>query len=234
MSHVDWMIRTKQLGICSCDYGSVDALFKIFSGEEQDPTTSFAIYGSTLAHEPDPLFADIEFEWDIEGHTGRFAAITCVTYGLYGIVPNESLPSRRTWCRPYLSTEGKLSEVQLAITGVDKRLLELLQVVNRSELGEFVDYVLRSVDENTHVCLAQHACVIVGISGGDYPVVEAAQGFYRGSFGVFLTQFIVHYIATLVDQQAVAEKRRPLQLSHQRLGEFVESVRQDNHLKTLA
>jgi hypothetical protein len=137
MAYTDWMIRTKQLGTCSCDYGcpcefnapptrlpcegvmameitegyfgdlrldglrtagvyrwpgpmhegggtwwgimdkraseaQVDALFKILGGEEQEPTTGFAIYGSTIEHEPDPLFADIEFEWDIEGRTGRF------------------------------------------------------------------------------------------------------------------------------------------------------------------
>ncbi len=41
-------------------------------GEEQEPTTHFVIYGSTIENEPDPLFADIEFEWDVEGRTGRF------------------------------------------------------------------------------------------------------------------------------------------------------------------
>jgi hypothetical protein len=137
MAYVDWMIRTKQLGTCSCDYGcpcefnapptrlpcegvmameitegyfgdirldglrtagvyrwpgavhegggtwwsiidkaateaQVDAIFKITGGEEQEPNTGFAIYGSTVEHEPDPLFADIEFEWDLEERTGRF------------------------------------------------------------------------------------------------------------------------------------------------------------------
>lgn len=137
MAYVDWMIRTKQLGTCSCDYGcpcefnapptrlpcegvmameitegyfgatrldglrvagvyrwpgrmhegggtwwsiidrsadeaQVEALFKIFGGEEQDPTTGFAIYGSTVEHEPEPLFADIDFEWDLDGRKGRF------------------------------------------------------------------------------------------------------------------------------------------------------------------
>ena len=116
MSYVDWMIRTKQLGTCSCDYGcpcefnapptrlpcegvmameiteghydgirldglrtagvyhwpgamhegdgtwwsiidkaaspeQTEALFKILGGEEQEPTTGFAIYGSTVAHD---------------------------------------------------------------------------------------------------------------------------------------------------------------------------------------
>ncbi len=138
MAYVDWMIRTKQIGTCSCDYGcpcefmapptrtpcegvmameitegyfadvrldglrtagayrwpgpvhegdgtwwsvidkraseaQVEALFKILGGEEQEATTGFAIYGSTIAHEPDPVFADIAFEWDLESRTGRFA-----------------------------------------------------------------------------------------------------------------------------------------------------------------
>ena len=137
MSYVDWMIRTKQIGTCSCDYGcpcefnapptrlpcegvmameiteghfgkirldglrvagvyrwpgpvheghgtwcsivdkkatpdQVDALFKILGGKEQEPTTGFAIYASTIEHEPDPMYADIEFEWDLKGRKGRF------------------------------------------------------------------------------------------------------------------------------------------------------------------
>ncbi len=138
MSYVDWMIRTKQIGTCSCDYGcpcefnapptrvpcegvmameitegyfgdvrldglrvagvyrwpgpmheghgtwwsivdksasekQVEALFKIMGGEEQEPTTGFAIYGSTIENEPEPIFADIEFEWDLDARSGRFS-----------------------------------------------------------------------------------------------------------------------------------------------------------------
>ncbi len=137
MTYVDWKIRTKQVGTCSCDYGcpcefnalpthgdcegvmaleiteghfgatrldglrvagvyrwpgpvhegggtwwsivdkaatpaQIEALFTILGGKEQEPTTGFAIYASTIAHEPEPLFADIAFEWDIEGRSGRF------------------------------------------------------------------------------------------------------------------------------------------------------------------
>ena len=42
------------------------------AGKEQEPTTAFAIYGSTIENEPEPVFADIEFEWDLEGRKGRF------------------------------------------------------------------------------------------------------------------------------------------------------------------
>lgn len=137
MSYTDWMIRTKQIGTCSCDYGcpcefnapptrvpcegvmameiteghygdvrldglkvagayrwpgavhdgngtwwsvvdkdaskeQVDALFTILGGQDQEPTTGFAIYASTIAHEPDPVFADIVFEFDLDNRRGRF------------------------------------------------------------------------------------------------------------------------------------------------------------------
>jgi hypothetical protein len=51
----------------------VEALFKIFGGEEQEPTTGFAIYGSTVANEPDPIFADIDFEFDLDACRGKFS-----------------------------------------------------------------------------------------------------------------------------------------------------------------
>ena len=217
MAYTDWMIRTKQIGTCSCNYGcpcefnapptrlpcegvmameitegyfgdvrldglrvagayrwpgpvheghgtwwsiidkaatpeQVEALFTILGGKEQEPTTGFAIYGPTIEHEPDPLFAEIRFEWDLDGRRGRFvvsdvldaeiepirnpvtgephfvaihlhdgfefreaemasatfwskgeieqshskryAAISYVSYGPYGIIPEESHPAR--------------------------------------------------------------------------------------------------------------------------------------------
>lgn len=217
MSYTDWMIRTKQIGTCSCDYGcpcefnapptrlpcegvmamqiteghygdvsldglkvagayrwpgavhdgngtwwsvvdkaaskdQVDALFTILGGQDQEPTTGFAIYASTIAHEPEPVFADIVFEFDLKGrrgrffvenvleadvepirnpvtgedhhiairphrgfefreaemasasfwskgeldqqHGGRFAAMSFVSYGPHGIIPEESFPHR--------------------------------------------------------------------------------------------------------------------------------------------
>lgn len=137
MAYADWLIRTKQIGACSCDYGcpcefnaaptrlpcegvmameiteghfndvrldglrvagayrwpgpvhegngtwwsvidhranekQVEALFTILGGKEQEPTTGFAIYASTIANEPEPAFADIEFDFDLSRRKGRF------------------------------------------------------------------------------------------------------------------------------------------------------------------
>ena len=49
-----------------------EALFQILDGKEQEPTTAFAIYGSAIETEYDPIFADIEFDCDIEARTGHF------------------------------------------------------------------------------------------------------------------------------------------------------------------
>jgi hypothetical protein len=138
MAYVDWMMKTWQLGACSCDYGCPcefngrptrgrcegmgvyeiaegyfgnvrldglrmvniyrwpgavhegggvfqaiiderataaqrDALFAITAGKEQEPTTAFNIYGSTISQEIDPLFAAIDFAWDFEQRSARSA-----------------------------------------------------------------------------------------------------------------------------------------------------------------
>lgn len=49
------------------------ALTQILSGFEQEPTTAFNIYGSTIETEYDPVFAPIEFAYDMESLTGSFA-----------------------------------------------------------------------------------------------------------------------------------------------------------------
>ena len=55
------------------DEAQRDALLKILSGLEQEPTTAFNIYGSTIETEYDPVFATIEFDYDMKALTGGFA-----------------------------------------------------------------------------------------------------------------------------------------------------------------
>lgn len=56
----------------NADQAQIDALFTILGGKEQEPTTVFNIYGSTIAQELEPIFAPIEFHSDIEKRTGGF------------------------------------------------------------------------------------------------------------------------------------------------------------------
>lgn len=51
-----------------------EALFAILGGREQEPTTVFNIYGSTIARELDPVFAELTFECDIAARTGHVLA----------------------------------------------------------------------------------------------------------------------------------------------------------------
>lgn len=48
-----------------------EALGIILSGQEQEPTTGFNIYASTIEHDLGMHFAPIEFEWDLENRAGR-------------------------------------------------------------------------------------------------------------------------------------------------------------------
>lgn len=50
----------------------IEALGKILGGEEQEPTTLYNIYGSTIETELDPVFAKIDFACDFASGTGRF------------------------------------------------------------------------------------------------------------------------------------------------------------------
>jgi len=49
-----------------------EALFTILGGKEQEPSTVFNIYGSTIAKELDPIFAPLTFSCDIESRKGHF------------------------------------------------------------------------------------------------------------------------------------------------------------------
>ena len=54
------------------DAAQRDALIKILSGLEQEPTTAFSIYGSTIEKEYEPVFTPIDFRCDMETRTGGF------------------------------------------------------------------------------------------------------------------------------------------------------------------
>lgn len=49
-----------------------EAVIKILSGEEQEPTTAFNIFGSTIESELDLIYAPVEFACDMEKRTGGF------------------------------------------------------------------------------------------------------------------------------------------------------------------
>ncbi len=160
MPYTNWLIRTRRLATCSCDYGCPcefngrptrghcegleafeitegyfgdvrldglrgagvyywpgavhegrdayltiideraseaqrEALLTILSGKEQEPTTGFAIYASPIEKDLGTVFAPIEFEWDLQARTGRFAVRDILEAALEPIRnPVTGLPHR--------------------------------------------------------------------------------------------------------------------------------------------
>jgi hypothetical protein len=79
-----------------------------------------------------------------------------------------------------------------------------------------------------------HGGVVVGVAGGDHPVVERLQRADRLALGILLAQTVAGHAAVAVALEAVAEQRRPAELAHQRCGELVEGVGEDHQLEALA
>src|SRR5674476_1083357 len=85
------------------------------------------------------------------------------------------------------------------------------------------------MDEKTHVRLAQHRGVVVGNAGGNDVII---QGLQRGD-GFLLLVWLAQLIASdavVLDDEAMAKKRRPVELLHQRLRELFKRVGQYDDL----
>ena len=77
--------------------------------------------------------------------------------------------------------------------------------MNRRELGELIDYILRRMEQNTGIRLRQHGGIVVGITGGNGALVNGLQGTNGLTLRVSLTQFVIHNTAFVIRNQAVAE-----------------------------
>jgi hypothetical protein len=102
------------------------------------------------------------------------------------------------------------------------------------KLRELVDHVLRRVEQDAGVGFGEHRRVVVGIAGGDDLEVEFLEALHRFLLLVRHAQMVVHHEAGRVGFQLVAEQHRHVQLRHQRHGELVEGVGQDDDLEIAA
>jgi hypothetical protein len=118
--------------------------------------------------------------------------------------------------------------------GAVDRGLQFRVIAVHRELRELLHDRFGRVDEETRIGRAEHAGVVVRIAGGDDLEVQRLQRIHRVALLVGLAQFVVAHEAGGVDHELVAKECRPAQLAHQRVGEFVEGVRQDDHLEARA
>lgn len=92
----------------------IEALFKILSGEEQEPTTLFNIYGATMDSELDPVFTEIDFDCDFENATGSFNVHDVMEFDLTPIKNPVTGKDHRAQIRLATAFEFQVAEMASA------------------------------------------------------------------------------------------------------------------------
>ena len=82
--------------------------------------------------------------------------------------------------------------------------------------------------------LSKHGGVVVGIAGGQNVKVQGFQCRHRVFLLILHPHVVAHDAAGFIDLQLIAEERRKSQLAHQRMGELIERIGQDNRLTSFA
>ncbi len=81
--------------------------------------------------------------------------------------------------------DRSLRQLLQAIRSLDELLLQRFERMHRRELRELCNHVVRRMEQNPGIGLAQHGGVVVGIPRRDNPVVEALEGQDRLTLGIF-------------------------------------------------
>jgi len=119
-------------------------------------------------------------------------------------------------------------------------VLELVEFVQKFgislggfELRELRHDGIRRAEEAALVGLLEHACVIEGVARGKHLEVEFLQVFHDFRLLVAHAQ-VVTLDHVVFDHEIVTENRREAEILHDGVGEFLERVREDNHLGFVA
>lgn len=105
---------------------------------------------------------------------------------------------------------------------------ELLVGRDCGELRELPDHVFGCVEEKPVISLAQHRGIVERISGGHDFEIERLEGRDGVAFLVGHAELVAGDAIICYDEP-VTEKGRPSHLAHERLGELLESIGEDNH-----
>lgn len=124
----------------------VDALFKILSGEEQEPTTLFNIYGATMESELDPVFTDIDFECDFENATGAFCVHDIIDF--------------------------KLSPIKNPVTGKDHRAQIRLSTAFEFQAAEMASATFSAVGPDMQMSEERVYGALMDVAYGPYGIIE--------------------------------------------------------------
>lgn len=123
-----------------------EALFTILGGKEQEPTTVFNIYGSTIVKELEPVFAEISFECDFERRTGRF------------VVPGV--------------VECRLEPIKNPVTGADHFAQIVLPAGFEFRVGEMASADFTAAGGDLDMRREKSFGVLTHVAYGPYGVIE--------------------------------------------------------------
>ena len=101
------------------------------------------------------------------------------------------------------------------------------------ELRELGDDGIWGAEEAALVCLLEHTRIVEGIARGEHLEVEFLQVFYDLRLLVAHAQ-VITLDHVVFDHEIVAENRRESEILHDRVGKFLERVREDDHLGFVA
>ncbi len=128
------------------DAAQREALFAILGGKEQEPTTVFNIYASTIARELDPVFAELDFACDVDARTGRF------------VVPGV--------------IDLKLEPIRNPVTGAPHRARIVLPEGFEFRSAEAASGTFRSVGSELAMNRSDCYGVLFDVAYGPYGIVE--------------------------------------------------------------
>ena len=97
-----------------------EALAAILGGKEQEPTTVFNIYGSTIVKELDPVFANLDFACDLKARTAKFKVPGVLTVTLKPIrnpVTGKEHHARIVLPEGFEFREAEMASADLAAEG---------------------------------------------------------------------------------------------------------------------
>ena len=121
-----------------------------------------------------------------------------------------------------------------------QRILELMEFVQKFcvglcgfELRELCHDGIRSAEETALVGLLEHARVVEGIARGKHFEVEFLQMLYDLRLLVAHAQ-VITLDHVVFDHEIVAENCRESEILHDGVGEFLERVRENDHLGFVA
>ncbi len=117
-----------------------------------------------------------------------------------------------------------------AVGSRDKFPPQVIVAASDGILGEFVDHVLRRLEQDAAIGGTKHRGVVIGVPRRNDMKVQLLERFDRASFTILQAELVAADVAVGLHEQAMTEQAGELELAHQGMGELVEGIREYDYL----